>query len=128
MKKIRKFIYKDSLQSKLIIYVIVVIAVLIGISSIFSSAYFSKVTRERLMRDYSELIDYSSMQLNEFYNELKEYGIMIASDERLQETMSTSQQPVDKIMKKYRINELLKPYAMMNNNLISVEIQEEGIV
>lgn len=26
------------------------------------------------------------------------------------------------------MNEVLKSYAMMNNNLISVEIQEEGIV
>lgn len=128
MEKIKKFIYKDSLQRKLIIYVIFVIAVLTGISSIFSSAYFSKVTRKRLMRDYSDLINYSSMQLSGFYNELKQYGVMIAADERLQETMSKSQQPADKIMKKYQMNEVLKSYAMMNNNLISVEIQEEGIV
>lgn len=101
MEKIKKFIYKDSLQRKLIIYVIFVIAVLTGISSIFSSAYFSKVTRKRLMRDYSDLINYSSMQLSGFYNELKQYGVMIAADERLQETMSKSQQPADKIMKKY---------------------------
>lgn len=80
------------------------------------------------MRDYSDLINYSSMQLSGFYNELKQYGVMIAADERLQETMSKSQQPADKIMKKYQMNEVLNSYAMMNNNLISVEIQEEGIV
>lgn len=129
MTAIKKIISKNSLQKKLILYIVVVVAFLIGISSMFSSLYFSKVTRQRLMRDYTELLNYSSAQLNNFYEEMSQYAIVIASDKSLQEILAKGKQPVDEVLKKYRINEILKPYATLNNNLISVEIQtSDGIV
>ena len=123
MTAIKKLISRDSLQKKLILYIVVVVAFLIGISSVFSSFYFSKVTRQRLMRDYTELLNYSSAQMNNFYEEMTQYAIVIASDKSLQEVLAKGKKPMDEVLKKYRINEILKPYATLNNNLISVEIQ-----
>lgn len=129
MTAIKKIISRDSLQRKLILYIVVVVAFLIGISSMFSSFYFSKVTRQRLMRDYTELLNYSSAQLDNFYEEMIQYSIVIASDKSLQEILAKGKKPMDEVLKKYRINEILKPYATLNNNLISVEIQtSDGIV
>ena len=129
MTAIKKIISRDSLQRKLILYIVVVVAFLIGISSMFSSFYFSKVTRQRLMRDYTELLNYSSAQLDNFYEEMIQYSIVIASDKSLQEILAKGKKPMDEVLKKYRINEILKPYATLNNNLISVEIQtNDGIV
>lgn len=129
MTAIKKIISRDSLQRKLILYIVVVVAFLIGISSMFSSFYFSKVTRQRLMRDYTELLNYSSAQLENFYEEMIQYSIVIASDKSLQEILAKGKKPMDEVLKKYRINEILKPYATLNNNLISVEIQtSDGIV
>lgn len=129
MTVIKKIISRDSLQRKLILYIVVVVAFLIGISSMFSSFYFSKVTRQRLMRDYTELLNYSSAQLDNFYEEMIQYSIVIASDKSLQEILAKGKKPMDEVLKKYRINEILKPYATLNNNLISVEIQtSDGIV
>lgn len=129
MTAIKKIISRDSLQRKLILYIVVVVAFLIGISSMFSSFYFSKVTRQRLMRDYTELLNYSSAQLENFYEEMIQYSIVIASDKSLQEILAKGKKPMDEVLKKYRINEILKPYATLNKNLISVEIQtSDGIV
>ena len=88
MTAIKKIISRDSLQRKLILYIVVVVAFLIGISSMFSSFYFSKVTRQRLMRDYTELLNYSSAQLENFYEEMIQYSIVIASDKSLQEILA----------------------------------------
>lgn len=129
MTAIKNIIRKDSLQKKLILYILVVVAFLTGISSIFSGAYFSKVTRRRLMRDYTELLKYSSAQLDNFYEEVLQYGVVIASDKSLQELLSKGEKPMDEVLKKYRINEILKSYALLNNNLVSVEMQTSaGIV
>ena len=81
------------------------------------------------MRDYTELLNYSSAQLDNFYEEMIQYSIVIASDKSLQEILAKGKKPMDEVLKKYRINEILKPYATLNNNLISVEIQtSDGIV
>ncbi len=128
MRKIIKKI-NSTMQSQMIAYMTIVVSCIIGVSSAFASYYFSQTTKNRLLRDYSNLLEYSSSQLELFYNDIRQYGIMIAADDDLQKSISKKENAADMVLKKYKINEVLRPYASLHNSLASIELQtEDGIV